>query len=765
MLKTAVVSFILLLMPCLLFGQSQQELTDRLAAAAPAERTEIYISLAQLSMSQNFQQADDYAFQAALLARENGQEAQLASAIGLRGEAHLKMLRLSEAEALLRESLLMAEALAQPPLAGRLNSLLAELYFRQGRMDVSLEYGLAALRIWEEALDTRRIIEARTNLSHVYTAMGQPERSVELLEEAAALRDRVIPGELMPNLFLSLFRNYRDLGNRAAAGGYAQRALAEALQQNHAPTLVDVYNSLGSLYADRGDYEQSYIYFSEALDRARQLGSPFLEAVTLNNIGNNFSRAQDHRRALGFYRLSNRQFSALEHPTGMITTVNNIGLMFENLNEPDSALVYYSRGLELSESISHPRLLAGSYNYTGNVYRILGRYELSSLMLSRAYETAVRIGSVNDQAIASGHFTRLYLEQRNFRQASVFADEFLQLSRQYGSAGLIEQALELLSELHEQMQQYEQSLMYFRQLSAFKDSLAAGARQEEIALIQEQLNLQLKERELENKDLLLEQQALVLRASRERLSWLTATSVLILFSLTGGFSWYRINQSRQKLLMEQKYLETEHRLLRSQMNPHFLFNALSSIQLFISEQDSLQAERYLSKFARLMRYYLDSSFTSYVLLQEEMEGLRLNVELEHLRLNKKFTYEISLSDDAEADHLEIPPMLAQPFIENAVKHGLRSKEEGGRLSVFFDVMPGGVMRCVIEDNGIGRQAAALLKKNNGAHTSRGIEITESRLKNIWKEQYRPEYLQILDLTAADGTAAGTRVEITFPYLS
>lgn len=746
-----------------LAAQTEEELLEKLETAEQVDRAGILNELAHFNLDHNFAKADEYALQASLIAKEMGQDDQLAYALYNRGVALLRMMRLDMAETLLFESLELFQTLGDTEKKGRANSQLAELNFRKNNYEESLRYSLATIAIWEELRDTRNIIQSMTNQSHIHNAMGQTDLAIQILEDAVTLHDRVLSDLPKTSLYLNLSRNYRVIGSGTIAYEYAQKALVEALKENQPLTLIDVYTSLSILYTNRGNYEQSYIYLSRALEQSRLIESVFHEAIVLNNIGNNFSRGDDYQRALGFYRESHRLFSDLEHSNGMITSVNNIGLMFENLSQPDSALVYYLRGVELSEQINNPSLLAQSYNYTGNIYRILGQFERSLSFIERAYEISVQIRNVNEQAKSASHLTTLFLAQGDYNQALAHARESLQLSKQIESVGLVQLALSHISDIHERLQQHEQSLSYFKQLTALKDSLANANREEQVAAIQEQLNLELKEREIENANLLLAQQALIVSRTQERFTFLAVLSVLVVVILLSGFSWYRLNQSRQKLLMEQKYIETEHRLLRSQMNPHFMFNALNSIQLYISEKDSKQAEKYLSKFAHLMRYYLDSSFTSNVLLKDEMNGLRLNIELEHLRLNKSFAFDVQADDDLEPEETEIPPMLAQPFIENAIKHGLRTKSTGGKLHVRYEQAGDGVMRCIVEDNGIGRAAAAALKRPTNGHTSRGIEITTNRLRNIWKDGFRDDHIKIIDLMTESGGPAGTRVELLFPY--
>ncbi len=120
-------------------------------------------------------------------------------------------------------------------------------------------------------------------------------------------------------------------------------------------------------------------------------------------------------------------------------------------------------------------------------------------------------------------------------------------------------------------------------------------------------------------------------------------------------------------------MEVEHELFQLQMNPHFIFNALNSIQSFISENNTFEAEIFLSKFAMLMRYYLDRTSQKLVEFTEELNAIELNLELEKLRLNNKFSYEIIIDDNLETDEISVPPLLLQPFIETAIKHGIRPK--------------------------------------------------------------------------------------------
>jgi LytS/YehU family sensor histidine kinase/ligand-binding sensor domain-containing protein len=219
----------------------------------------------------------------------------------------------------------------------------------------------------------------------------------------------------------------------------------------------------------------------------------------------------------------------------------------------------------------------------------------------------------------------------------------------------------------------------------------------------------------------------------------------------------------EALKNKQKATETRLQSLRLQMNPHFLFNALNSVQQMILANEEMVATRYLSRFSKLLRAILIHSDKEMVTLKEELEILKLYVELESIRFKDSFKYEISCDDDIDTEEVKIPTLLIQPFVENAIWHGLMHKEGSRNLKVAF-TEKGEFIQCIIEDNGIGRNKATELKIKTGQdkkHTSKGIQVSEERLKAM---HYNGTVGSVIihDLFDEKGTASGTQVEINFP---
>ena len=204
--------------------------------------------------------------------------------------------------------------------------------------------------------------------------------------------------------------------------------------------------------------------------------------------------------------------------------------------------------------------------------------------------------------------------------------------------------------------------------------------------------------------------------------------------------------------------------LRLQMNPHFLFNALNSIQQMVLANEEIIATRYLSRFSKLLRTILVHSDKEYVSLKEELEILTLYIELESIRFKDSFTYTIECDDEIDTDEIKLPTLLIQPFVENAIWHGLMHKEGERLLTVKFSEIDE-CIRCVVEDNGIGRERSNEVKLAAGQgnkHTSKGIAVSIERLNAMGNGNGNHGSMQIVDLKDERGNAKGTRVEIIFP---
>jgi LytS/YehU family sensor histidine kinase len=231
-----------------------------------------------------------------------------------------------------------------------------------------------------------------------------------------------------------------------------------------------------------------------------------------------------------------------------------------------------------------------------------------------------------------------------------------------------------------------------------------------------------------------------------------------------GYFFYRVrlNQVRKEEKIKREYnkklAEVEMKALKAQMNPHFIFNSLNSINRYIVKSEPEKASLYLTKFSKLIRLILDNSNHKIISLENELSALHLYIELEALRFNKKFTYTIHVARDLNPIGVGVPPMIIQPFVENAIWHGLLHKEEHGKLDIQFERYGSG-LKCIILDDGVGRQTARELKsKGVSKEKSYGMKITNDRLSMLNGES-KISSVEILDLKDVQGKASGTKVVV------
>ena len=223
----------------------------------------------------------------------------------------------------------------------------------------------------------------------------------------------------------------------------------------------------------------------------------------------------------------------------------------------------------------------------------------------------------------------------------------------------------------------------------------------------------------------------------------------------------RVSQLRSDF--ERRVAEAEMAGLRSQMNPHFIFNCLNSIKLYAVENESEKASEYLTKFSRLIRTVLENSRSEQVTLQNELETLRLYMDMEAMRFKQKLSFRIDVAPEVDAKFLEIPPLLIQPYVENAIWHGLMHKPSGGTVSVRATLLHENLLQLTVADDGVGRVRSAELKSKSASHRkSFGLKLTSERISLVNQIYQTHTQVTIHDLMDADGQPAGTEVSIQIP---
>ena len=356
-----------------------------------------------------------------------------------------------------------------------------------------------------------------------------------------------------------------------------------------------------------------------------------------------------------------------------------------------------------------------------------------------------------------------YILKEDYKEAISYLEESRVEAKKNKDIVVEKDATRRISEVFSNLGEYDKALKNYQKYVALVDSLYIGKEQE----IQQVKRFSKKIADNQNRILSLEKDK-ELADSKINLAYIDSrlseesnkSQRIIIYSLIGGFFlmillvyfMYR-NSQQQKIANNLLALKS----MRSQMNPHFIFNALNSVNSFIAVNDERNANRYLSEFSTLMRSVLENSDEDFIPFTKELELLELYVKLEHNRFKDKFDYEIKIGKDINLEQFAIPPMLLQPYIENAIWHGLRYRKEKGKLEISMKLKNPDVLSVVILDNGIGRKKSEKLKtKNQLKQKSKGMSTIKNRiaiLNSMYKDKISVKVSDALE------NGEGTKVEL------
>lgn len=605
--------------------------------------------------------------------------------------------------------------------------------------------------------------------------------------------------------------------NPTTAVDYIEEALKLSLKLDNVRGEAYCYNSLGGLQFTMGNFKKSVKYYSNALTLFDGFENTEIGYYSsLKNIGASYEKLEEYENAIKYYNqflkvASKKKIEddvvfatnglarcnqALENfndsevyyqqaytieqkrnnPIGIVNASNNLGNFYESVNDSVSAFQYFDTSLVVAQNATFvsPTVTTtngstndlavqatNSYFFNAdNYYGNRGMIEQQIQVNQEAVVYNELNGNPSEVNKANLKLGKLNLQKKNNKEAIEYLRNSINLSEELGELEAKEEALEAITEAYQKEGNFEQALLSYQELVKLQDSIQKEKNKQ--ALIASNLTLELEQKE-EQIELMLENDALKEEAyaldlekkeaeNENKLYVIYALIGILLIMTIAAVLVIKSNRERAKtnMLLELK-------TLRTQMNPHFIFNSLNSVNSFISKNDDRSANKYLSRFSQLMRLVLENSKYDFVPLESELKIIELYMELEHLRFQDKFDYELNIESSLNVDSLEIPPMLVQPYIENAVWHGLRYLEEKGKLTVNVKQHQDALV-WTITDNGIGRKASAAMKtKNQKLGESTGMKNIEQRLEILNKMHTTQMSTSITDL--AEG---GTQVILEIP---
>ncbi|MDC6364459.1 MULTISPECIES: tetratricopeptide repeat protein [Flavobacteriaceae] len=562
---------------------------------------------------------------------------------------------------------------------------------------------------------------------------------------------------------------YGITGDYVNSLDYLKQGLAKAMSYKDYENLLTTYNVLGIVNKRIGDYKTSKDYYLKAVKLVDSLNLDHDVSFIYTNLGILYDLLNDEDKAIESYEKSRELYRGDNREAHEINILSNLALIDDKHQNYHAALDKLLKVSEYYEKEKDFAKLALQYNNIGFYYLKLKQWEIANQYLQQALDTAEQLSLKQEIHLIYYNLSDLKFQQKKYSEAIFFANKNLELSAVY-NLGYSKKfdAHEKASEIYEAMGEYPKSIYHQKMAMAYKDSLLDATKVKEIEKLQIQYDVYSKDKEIKEGELQMALLNTQVSAKNKRLYYLATIVALLLFSMLLLFFRYRSKNksnlqlqekneliSNQKMAIEEMNQKLEKSMLRAQMNPHFIFNALNSIQHFVHSGDTKNSLKYLTKFSKLLRQVLESSVNIILPLNDEIELLKIYVELESLRFDNSFNYTFHIDENLDVYAYEVPTLLIQPYIENAILHGLMPKKGDKKLEISF-LDKENYVECIVEDNGVGFLADAKTNKNN---PSRGMSITAKRIEALRKFS-NEQLISIENLNIGD--ASGTRVTILIP---
>lgn len=556
---------------------------------------------------------------------------------------------------------------------------------------------------------------------------------------------------------------YRYLSEFKKALDLHQSGLELALQNNNKEFEVYSLNMLGVVYRRTDAIKTALDYNQKALEVAESIENPSIHIkrninVALNSIGNLYKTLGQYDLAIAQFERALELEGQLDNKLGLAVNNQNIGDCLEQKGDLDGALAQYQKALAINEEIHNHYGKVFSKNGIAQIYLKRGRYEEALSLLEQLKEP---ISTIKDKLIWSTILVNTgwaKMEMGDLEQAEKEMLHALKMATDNTLPRNVVYSKRFLSQLESKKGNHKKALEYFKEAEKLDKEIKDERNVRYINdLI---LRYEAEKRDNEISTLANENELVKLRLRRNQTTILVSALVIGLVG-TILFIMYRQYQSNY----EKKVMSLEQNMLRSQMNPHFLFNSLNSIKLYIINNDKKNAVHYLNKFSKLVRRILDGSTLKETTLAEELETAELYLNIENIRFSESIEYTINTEDGIDPDRVKIPSLVLQPFLENAIWHGLSAKEGDKKLWVNISKKDDIHMLISIIDNGVGRAASEKIKENRVLkRKSVGIDNTKERLANFAKDYQYGFDVEIIDLFDDAGNAKGTKVVLEIPTI-
>lgn len=645
------------------------------------------------------------------------------------------------------------------------NADLAQAYIHRGKLLRLTKNKEEIVRSYRKALALKKSLNNARDIAYLYRLLGYvtfEEFGDYTLAETyydtaiQTIKNRAVDDiSLLGGIYLNKGMNFEKTVKQDSVYSAFSRALTIFEQGGDSLGVVQATNNLANYFHKTGAVAKAVTYFQKALNYGQNHLNPIQKTSISMNLANLHTRTKNYKKAARVYEEVLKLTPEISNIDLKATIYHNYGALLSSMKKFEQSIDMFHMGRRLREAGELHDDLANTYYNLGLAFEDWGKQDSQLYYYNLCRMQAQKTKNQNSLYFANTALFKTFKAAGNTQEAIKYIYKANEIARHTQNLKQIYESYGNIADFHDQLGHYKKAYEYHVLYSTLKDSFLDEQSQNKIAELNTRFETERKEREIEVltkenaiRELQIKNQEteMLRKAQQNKLVFIIA-ALSILMLITFGILY----RQRFKALYLAKITSNELKALRAQMNPHFIFNALSSVQYYISENQKVKAGYYLSSFSKLTRRILSQSESEKIALADEIETLNLFLELERVRMKNSFDFEITFDEPLDPENTEIPSMLIQPLAENAVWHGVSNTKEKGFIKIHFTRNVDN-LEVTVTDNGPG-----LKNEHRDNHKSHGLKITEGRIARFNKSAQKKPQLIFTNLNP------GLRVSFSIPF--
>lgn len=641
----------------------------------------------------------------------------------------------------------------------------AKIVYLKGMLENIKSNYSKSLAFFKQSLKYYETIKDKDGIASVYIAFGinyydlsQYEEALKFYKKATQIYQDIGNKREQITSLINVGNIYSELGRYDESILNYKKALKQSEVINDKNGVSFVHANLGVVYKMQGNYPLALENYNKKLDYSKKVFDTLGIAFTLTNLGEVYDLMGKYNKALEYHNQSIKFLSKKENKRDIAVNYSNIGNVYLHKKEYKKALNYYRISLETSQDINNVKQASICFNNIGGIYLLLKKTLLARENFIKAKDISLKIDSKSVLCNSFLGIANSYLNEKKYKEALTNVLAANKIAIELDLLNEQKKAQGLLSEIYEATGDYKKAFESHQQFKILNDSLLNEDKIKKITEIEYEYKYKNELENAEKREIKLSKtvETTTQNLEKSQRNLLLGIITFLAISMVLGTIIFFLKLRNSKAKTEN--IITEQKLLRTQMTPHFIFNSLSVLQGMILNKEDFKSVSYLSKFSKLLRITLENSRDKTVLLSQELEAVENYLSLQNIE-NEKINFKLSIDDTINTNLIKVPPMLIQPFVENAIEHAFKNQKENCRIEIKLNLADSKLI-CEILDSGIGIDSSERNKNKN--KKSLATKITSERLQYLSKDFKMEGAITIEDRSKFN--EQGTKVTIQIPFL-